>query len=233
MGSALGVLKTAARRLDLSLEAYLARVDAGEKWCGGCREWHSRSAFGVDAARSDGLMARCLDSRVTASARPGARERRIQAAAGLSWCRGCSAWKRSSEVQQGACRTHLNEEARGFYASNPGPTRERKRARRRGLVAVPAWWREERFEEFGGLCAYGCGRAASTLDHVWPVARGGDSRPDNLVPACVSCNSSKKDSDPEPWLTRLADAFPGLFFEFMALNCHHGGPFDVHAEVSA
>ncbi|MDX2539811.1 HNH endonuclease domain-containing protein [Streptomyces scabiei] len=39
-------------------------------------------------------------------------------------------------------------------------------------------------------CAY-CAGPAIGVDHVWPRSRGGDDHPNNLVPACRSCNSSK------------------------------------------
>ena len=35
------------------------------------------------------------------------------------------------------------------------------------------------------------GPTAFTLDHVWPRAYGGDSEPENLLPACLSCNNRK------------------------------------------
>jgi hypothetical protein len=54
---------TAAARIGLSLATYDARRTAGEKWCGGCREWHSRAAFGMDRTRTDGLAARCRDAK--------------------------------------------------------------------------------------------------------------------------------------------------------------------------
>jgi 5-methylcytosine-specific restriction endonuclease McrA len=42
-----------------------------------------------------------------------------------------------------------------------------------------------------GICAY-CGvENATTVDHVLPVARGGDDSEANLVCACVKCNTSK------------------------------------------
>lgn len=44
----------------------------------------------------------------------------------------------------------------------------------------------------GQLCSY-CGAVATSLDHVTPIANGGATTEDNLVPACKSCNSSKKD----------------------------------------
>lgn len=41
-------------------------------------------------------------------------------------------------------------------------------------------------------CFY-CGGEAATLDHVIPIAKGGRHSIGNLVAACKSCNSSKKD----------------------------------------
>jgi 5-methylcytosine-specific restriction protein A len=41
------------------------------------------------------------------------------------------------------------------------------------------------------MCAYGCRRPATTVDHVVAVANGGTHDLSNLVPACGPCNSSK------------------------------------------
>lgn len=59
MGSAVGVRKQAAGRVGLTSEQYQALVDAGQKWCGGCRTWHDRDAFNVDRSRGDGLGKWC------------------------------------------------------------------------------------------------------------------------------------------------------------------------------
>jgi len=46
---------------------------------------------------------------------------------------------------------------------------------------------------YGGHCAY-CGLSKPLCrDHVIPLVRGGRHEVENIVPACVSCNSSKKD----------------------------------------
>jgi len=47
---------------------------------------------------------------------------------------------------------------------------------------------------FGHRCAY-ClrGDLPLTMDHVLPISRGGRHTPENVVPACKSCNSRKKD----------------------------------------
>jgi 5-methylcytosine-specific restriction endonuclease McrA len=44
----------------------------------------------------------------------------------------------------------------------------------------------------GGRCAY-CGEKGSTIDHVVPRSRGGRHEWDNVVLACLPCNSRKGD----------------------------------------
>lgn len=43
-----------------------------------------------------------------------------------------------------------------------------------------------------GFCAY-CDAKATTFDHVVPLSRGGSNDIENLVPACLGCNSAKRD----------------------------------------
>lgn len=43
---------------------------------------------------------------------------------------------------------------------------------------------------WGDPCSY-CGGAAGQIDHIVPLARGGDSSAANLTAACGSCNASK------------------------------------------
>lgn len=56
---------------------------------------------------------------------------------------------------------------------------------------------------FGGECAY-CGRTLHkgerfTRDHLIPVSEGGLTTPDNIVPACGCCNSSKGAREWREW----------------------------------
>jgi len=95
-------------------------------------------------------------------------------------------------------------------------------ARKRALDAIPGWLVEDKRADFDGLCAYGCGRAGTTNDHIWPVSRGGKSRPANIVPACRSCNSRKRDSDPLTWVERGLNAFPSQWEDLIALALEHG-----------
>jgi 5-methylcytosine-specific restriction endonuclease McrA len=66
---------------------------------------------------------------------------------------------------------------------------------------MPAVAIEYLTEQFGGHCAY-CEAEATTWDHVIPIVNGGATVPGNVVPACLSCNSSKKDSEVFVWLVR-------------------------------
>lgn len=131
-------------------------------------------------------------------------ERRTQRAAGLAWCRYCEAWLPISDVRGGMCREHRNADYRTRYKATGGKyKRGVASARRRGVGVVPFDVREDLFATTGGLCAYGCDRPATALDHVIPVAQGGLTVPGNMVPACTTCNSRKRDSDPWPWINQM------------------------------
>lgn len=79
--------------------------------------------------------------------------------------------------------------------------REREKAQK---LKKSQWWLTLKNK---GLCHY-CNRKFKadqiTMDHVIPLARGGTSTPGNIVPACKSCNQSKKLESP------VDDAFAAL-----------------------
>lgn len=74
--------------------------------------------------------------------------------------------------------------------------REKGRARK---LRESAWWKRKRSR---GICHY-CRRsqkpAELTMDHVIPLARGGRSTRENLVPCCKDCNNKKKNLLPVEW----------------------------------
>lgn len=59
---------------------------------------------------------------------------------------------------------------------------------------------------FGGKCAYcGCTPRKNqwlTKDHLLPISQGGETIPENIVPACFSCNSSKGAEDFKDWFMK-------------------------------
>jgi len=53
--------------------------------------------------------------------------------------------------------------------------------------------------QFGGKCAYCGGGGPLTREHFIALDNGGEFTKDNIIPACGSCNSSKRDSDFSVW----------------------------------
>jgi 5-methylcytosine-specific restriction endonuclease McrA len=93
--------------------------------------------------------------------------------------------------------------ARNSRWSRAHPIEGRLNAHRRRLREIRApgtFTRDEWLETldiFGHLCAYclrpedGSNARKLTIEHVIPLDRGGEHSPDNIVPACLSCNSAK------------------------------------------
>lgn len=53
-------------------------------------------------------------------------------------------------------------------------------------------------EAWGHRCAY-CGQDATTLDHVRPRSKGGQTDRANLISCCARCNSKKGSTDWQEW----------------------------------
>ncbi|HMR51235.1 MAG TPA: HNH endonuclease [Amaricoccus sp.] len=173
--------------------------------CRGCGRTLPIEAFSVDQSRPDGhgyVCRRCR--RVSPEGVPNRVERAQARLQGRAWCCDCAAWHPVSEVtKQGLCREHQRASDRTLYARD---LKHRQRRRdhvarhKRGVSAVPLIGVEALTELFDGVCAY-CPAQADTWDHVVPVSKGGITEPGNVLPACRSCNSSKRDRDLDEWLT--------------------------------
>lgn len=84
-------------------------------------------------------------------------------------------------------------------ASRAVPSQWNQRTRRQTREAVTpglSYWMKRRLRErlvaAGATCFY-CSSAATTMDHVIPLSRGGTGHEGNLVPCCRRCNASKSD----------------------------------------
>lgn len=201
MGSAAGAEKATATRLGLTLDEYRAKKASGQKWCVPCKGWRPVTMFGIDRSRGDGLRTRCRihGRRTDAPSKP---ERAQMASLGLAWCLDCRWWLPLADVFRSRCAPHQRAADRAWYAAGGYEYyRGRAAARRRAIDPAPGWWRAE---QLALGCAY-CDQPAVALDHVIPVALGGIAHPANLVPACTSCNSRKRDNDPLPWIARMSD----------------------------
>jgi hypothetical protein len=76
----------------------------------------------------------------------------------------------------------------------------------------------KRFDLFGSACAY-CGFSEKlTVDHILALASGGLDEPDNIAPACRSCNSKKHTKPVEAWY-RAQPFFCEARWELIKQHC--------------
>ena len=75
------------------------------------------------------------------------------------------------------------------YLNAIGQRRRLKLMNATAEAVTPTEWLDI-LDWFGGKCAY-CLLPANEIDHLVPVASGGDHSNGNVVPACKRCNASK------------------------------------------
>jgi 5-methylcytosine-specific restriction endonuclease McrA len=107
---------------------------------------------------------------------------------------------------------HARKWARDYQKKNPEKILaavKNQKHKRRSLAAISAGvsrteWSAIR-EAFDNRCAY-CLRQLDRLemDHVTALSRGGAHDPDNIVPACRSCNAIKSNRGILMMLRRVA-----------------------------
>ena len=62
-------------------------------------------------------------------------------------------------------------------------------------------FRDEIYKAWDSKCCY-CGKEATSLDHIVPRFRSGSTTRNNLIPACVSCNTNKGSEEMEAWFRK-------------------------------
>lgn len=106
----------------------------------------------------------------------------------------------SDECWHKARRVKGNRAKREYESRGGGFKKERDQHRRNPTDFTPADW-QKALEFYEYKCAY-CGSQPKQLeqDHVVPMRRGGRYEKANIVPACKSCNSSKRATPLVAWL---------------------------------
>jgi hypothetical protein len=108
---------------------------------------------------------------------------------------------RVKRYEQGAGRQRKNARVAAWKRAHPDRLRAARhvyRARRAG-APMDRETVEFMYVLLGDPCAY-CGGPAGSVDHIVPLALGGDSMSANLIAACRSCNSSKRAKPLLLWL---------------------------------
>lgn len=70
-------------------------------------------------------------------------------------------------------------------------------------------------------CGGGITTSSATVDHIIPVARGGEHSARNLVACCSPCNSRKSDKSPAEWIQTLAPRRRTVVEREIARRCLH------------
>jgi 5-methylcytosine-specific restriction endonuclease McrA len=100
-----------------------------------------------------------------------------------------------------------------------------------GRMSIRSLYDDERLKMvLPQACAYCGSRENLSLDHLIPRSRGAKDESDNLVWACRSCNSSKRNRDFLQWMSSQ-DVFPSIYvlrryLKIVALRCESLGIFD-------
>lgn len=68
---------------------------------------------------------------------------------------------------------------------------KKEREKARALKKTP-WWRQKLQKGVCHYCESKFEASELTMDHIVPVARGGKSEKNNIVPSCRKCNQEKK-----------------------------------------
>ena len=58
-------------------------------------------------------------------------------------------------------------------------------------------------EKYADTCIYCGSKERITIEHLTPVSRGGTNEASNLAPACLSCNSSKRNKTYKEYMVWL------------------------------
>lgn len=180
------------------------------KVCGKCGKEYPATPefFGVQASRADGLKAACRQC--SAAYRRAYHEANRDRARALShkWFTENRERVRQKERDRGAIR---KVERKAWADANPEAVRRhrvksqhirRARTRAGGSFTLAELARVTASQ--GGRCWW-CGEPMSkpTVDHLIPLARGGQNVASNIVLACRSCNSRKGAKLPHEWNGRL------------------------------
>lgn len=132
------------------------------------------------------------------------------------WCKQNP--KRAAELRRERAR-RWREQNREKSRENARRRNALKRSRNKAaVVPLTISAKAKRFDLFDNACAYCGSRGKPTADHVLALMFGGLDEPDNIVPACRSCNSSKNASPVEAWY-RSQSFFSEARWELIKQHC--------------
>lgn len=105
-------------------------------------------------------------------------------------------------------RDRRRRQRREWGKRHPEKSGQYRHERAARLAAAPGTHSEADWQRIlnrhGGQCAYCHAAPATVREHVVPLSRGGSNYIGNILPACLPCNSSKRDRLLIEWRAYLA-----------------------------
>lgn len=197
------------------------------KTCNKCKETKDLSGF--YAAGSPCKACRSEQNRIKNAANPEANRAKVRAWRLANPDKRKAQWRREAEKSRERCKEwywadpeRARSYAKAWKQANPQALKvqlQRRRALKTGSNAdlTNEEWKQI-WIEFDGLCFW-CGETATSMEHIVPLnprsfpLRGRHTK-NNVVPACLPCNTKKRDKDP---LVFLFESDP-LVFLFESRN---------------
>ena len=198
---AYGVYCTCKECIGNSFTKYLSFEEKeGYKVCSGCWEQYllCTDNFARDSATNDGYYSTC---------------KKCKAENNKNWFANNAKDRRTDDKKKDEKnKEHISERHKKWAAKNKGKLVVIQQRRTAKLKKLPATLTSDQWEAiktvFDGRCAY-CGVSEADnkkkfgklleQDHFIPLSSGGEYTHDNIIPACRSCNSSKKDLKFSEW----------------------------------
>lgn len=194
------------RLIEEAKKRYRCRVDSGEHqaWLDRTRE--QRAEYKRRKRAEAGAQSRGTQEDIqlnTAIRRAG----RLPSVARLVYDQQHEHWRanpadRAEHLRQyakrrGQWRYLTDPSFRLYHRSKSKLRKARERGSRTVMLSPDQLWR--RWVEFGHRCAY-CGAEGDLqVEHVIPISKGGEHHLGNIVPACSTCNYSKRSAAAEQW----------------------------------
>lgn len=173
----------------------VAWVEDGKKLCTTCKRWLPADVehFHRNSDGEGGLMSKCKECR-------GSNfgicriNKVLPKPEGFRYCSSCKQLFPESNFYHK--KSQITSECKKCYSFNRN-IQTRKRQEEAADYTVEQW--NECMKHFGYKCAY-CGKKRKlTQDHFFPRYSGGEYSTHNIVPACLSCNTSKNNHSFFEW----------------------------------
>jgi 5-methylcytosine-specific restriction endonuclease McrA len=179
----------------------------GHKFCSSCNEElpATDEYFFNGGKDENGLTSQCKQCQ--SGSEYGTSRPNYQREDGMWKCKSCAeVYERTTEnfytsgdnERDGRCNDGLMVQCKSCHTKRANESRRQSENEVESDLSVEMW--DSIRQSFDNKCAY-CGVEPDSMerDHVVPLSNEGDTVPENIVPACQSCNRSKGSKSLSEW----------------------------------